>query len=374
MFFTYLVAHPVIGITNTDASSTRLFGWFFYFFIEGFSPFVVSVFWAFANSVYNPNEAKNNYAFIVTASKIGGMLSAATAWLIFSCYASGERLFSDVIGHQVILGIFSLLVLCIPILIRLLIVKVPGRALHGYEAVYQFEKEKKKEKKKKENVFSGLMLLLKWPYIFGIFGMLFFYEVVSTVLSYHRLSIAQGISRDISGVSCFLFKVAFFQHALGIVISLLGTRTLLKFLGERICLLLIPGVTMLILIYFTFSYTPFAVIAGLMLLQAVNYAFAQPVRESLYIPTVKDIKFKSKSWIDAFGSRFAKGVGSSFNIMADALGSGFFFTVHSIFFGGIITLWMGTAYLMGRRYVSAIENNEVIGLEKEEKKEQVSIN
>ena len=101
-----------------------------------------------------------------------------------------------------------------------------------------------------------------------------------------------------------------------------------------------------------------------MLLQAVNYAFAQPVRESLYIPTVKDIKFKSKSWIDAFGSRFAKGVGSSFNILADSLGSGFFFTVHSVFFGGIITLWMGTAYIMGRRYVSAIENNEVIGLAK----------
>lgn len=58
----YLVGHPTIGLPNTEASPYRIFGWLFYFLIEGFSPFVVSVFWAFANSVYNPEEAKDNYA------------------------------------------------------------------------------------------------------------------------------------------------------------------------------------------------------------------------------------------------------------------------------------------------------------------------
>src|SRR5437773_8319606 len=124
--------------------------------------------------------------------------------------------------------------------------------------------------------------------------MLFFYEVVSTVLSYHRLGVAQESAEDIAGVSGFLFKIAFIQHFFGIIISFVGTRTLLRFFGERICLLLIPGITSLLLLYFTLSYTPFAVVIGLILLQAINYAFAQPVRESLYIPTLKDIKFKSK--------------------------------------------------------------------------------
>jgi AAA family ATP:ADP antiporter len=364
IIFTVLVAHPTIGLPNTDASPTRLFGWFFYFFIEGFSPFVVSVFWAFANSVYSPNEAKENYGFIVTSSKFGGMFTAGLAWFLFSCYPGTEtRFFSDVAGHQILLLTFSLFILLVPLVIRFLIVKVPGRFLHGYEAVYQFEKEKKKEGVEKPGMLSGLVLLLQYPYILGIFGMLFFYEVVSTVLSYHRLGVAQASSSDISGVSCFLFQVAFVQHFFGLLISFFGTRNLLHRFGERVCLLLIPAVTFLLLIYFTFSYTALSVVVGLVLLQAINYAFAQPVRESLYIPTVKDVKFKSKSWIDAFGSRFAKGVGSSFNVFADFFGPAMFLGIHSIFFGSIIFLWTATAFLLGKRYAKAIKNNEVIGRE-----------
>ena len=70
LFCVYLVGHPTVGIANTDASPYRLFGWFFYFLIEIVSPFVISVFWAFANSVYDPEGAKKNYAYLVSASKL----------------------------------------------------------------------------------------------------------------------------------------------------------------------------------------------------------------------------------------------------------------------------------------------------------------
>lgn len=366
LFCVYLVGHPTIGLPNTDASPYRLFGWLFYFFIEGFSPFVISVFWAFANSVYDPEGAKKSYAFLVSASKVGGMVTAGFAWAIFSYRTvAGTKLFSDVVSHQFLLGLFSLLMLIIPLIVYLLIKKVPKKYLHGYEAAYQFEKEKEKkaEGHEKVGIFSGLIMLIKCPYILGIFGMLFFYEVVSTVLSYHRLGVAQDNAADISGVSGFLFMIAFIQHFFGILISFLGTRTLLRVFGERICLLLVPAFTFVLLLYFIMSYTPFAVVLGLILLQAINYAFAQPVRESLYIPTLKDIKFKSKSWIDAFGSRFAKSVGSTFVMTAENLGPALFFPLHSIFFSGIIVLWFITAFLLGKRYHKAIERNEVIGLE-----------
>lgn len=365
LFCVYLIGHPTIGLPNTEISPYRVFGWLFYVFIEGFSPFVISVFWSFANSVYDPEGAKKSYAFLVTASKIGGMATAGLAWAFFS-YRSieGFKLFSDVISHQFLLGFFSFLVLIVPFIIYLLVKNVPKRYLHGYEAAYQVEKEKEKHPEVKEGVgiFSGLIILVKCPYILGIFGMLFFYEVVSTVLSYHRLGIAQDSSDDIAGVSAFLFGVAFIQHFFGILISFLGTRTLLRVFGERVCLLLVPLITAFLLLYFTLNYTPFAVILGLILLQAINYAFAQPVRESLYIPTLKDIKFKSKSWVDAFGSRFAKSVGSTFIVMYQRLGSTMFLPLHGAFFGGIIVFWSITAYLLGKRYNQAIKNNEVIGL------------
>jgi AAA family ATP:ADP antiporter len=85
----------------------------------------------------------------------------------------------------------------------------------------------------------------------------------------------------------------------------------------------------------------------------------------LYIPTVKEIKFKSKSWIDAFGSKFAKTTGSTFNLFVEFVGDGFIFTAYSFFFAGIIGIWVTAAYLLGKRFEKAVENNEVIGMTKE---------
>ncbi len=371
LFCVYLVGHPTIGLPNTETSAHRLFGWFFYFFIEVFSPFVISVFWAFSNSVYDPEGAKNNYSFLVSASKIGGMVTTGLAWTLFSYRSlAGDKIFSDVIGHQFLLAFFSILALIIPFVVYLLIKNVSKKYLHGYEAAYQFEREKEKKHEEKVGIFSGLTLLIKCPYILGIFGMLFFYEVVSTVLSYHRLGIAQESASDVSGVSAFLFGMAFIQHFFGILISFLGTRTLLRVFGERICLLLVPTIGAILLLYFTLSYTATAVQIGLILLQAINYAFAQPVRESLYIPTLKDIKFKSKSWIDAFGSRFAKSVGSTFVMTSINYGPSMFIPLHAGFFTLISIFWFITAYLLGKRYTRAIRNNEVIGVE--ETREQVA--
>ncbi len=99
------------------------------------------------------------------------------------------------------------------------------------------------------------------------------------------------------------------------------------------------------------------------LLKAVNLAFSWPVRESLYIPTTKEIKFKSKSWIDAFGSKFAKASGGAFNWTSAQLATSLVMPFHAFFFAGIVGVWFTTAYLFGRRYERVVANNEVIGLE-----------
>ena len=152
------------------------------------------------------------------------------------------------------------------------------------------------------------------------------------------------------------------MHAIGFVLSFFGTRTLLQVLGERVCLLLIPLGTGILLLYFMITYNPEALIAAVVGTKVINYAFSWPVREGLYIPTTKEIKFKSKSWIDAFGSKFAKTGGSVFNYMTVSLSQAMFLPALSFFFAGIVGGWFATAFLLGRRFEKAVENNEVIGL------------
>lgn len=356
LVFAYYIGHPVHGIPNTNTHGYRWLGWLFYLFVESYSPFVVSVFWAFANSINSPESAKNNYGFMTAGSKLGGILAAGTAWLWFS-YSN----VSDVLNHQLALILSSMLLFIVPLVIFMMIRHIPGKYLHGYEAVYQVEIKKVKEGRGKTGVFAGLSMFFKYPYVLGIFSMVYFYEVVATVLGYIRVSLAHSSSAGLSEMSSYLFGTAFMMQLVGFFISLLGTSTLLRVFGERLCLLMIPLASGLLLALYIFFPTPWVFAMAWVSLKALNYAFSWPVRESLYIPAVKEIKFKSKSWIDAFGSKFAKSSGSAFNVFASKLSSSMYMPIHSLFFAGLIGLWFVAASLLGRRFEQAVSNNEVIG-------------
>jgi ATP:ADP antiporter, AAA family len=363
LVFTYLLSHPVIGFANTNTSPYRIFGWIFYFFIEGYSPFVVSVFWAFSNSISDPDGAKKSYGLMVSGSKLGGMLAAACAWYLLRMNESGYLLLGHTLKHQILLAVSSVMLLCVPIILFLLIRAVPGRYLHGYEAVYKVEKHRSEKGKAETGILSGLIMLLRYPYTMGIFCIALFYEVIQAVLSYQRLGIAQENASSASDVSAYLFSLSFFTHFAGFLISLLGTRALLSKFGERNCLLMVPFFTTLLFIFFRINSTLFAFHVLFVMFRSIHYAFSSPLRESLYIPTVKEIKFKSKSWIDSFGTKFARGIGSAFNGATSGLSMAMFLMAESIFFSGIICCWFVVAYLLGRRFEKAIARNEAIGIE-----------
>jgi len=214
---------------------------------------------------------------------------------------------------------------------------------------------------------EGFQLLIQHPYVLGIFGYIFFYEVGYAVLDYQRKCLISNCVSGIGGLSRELFWQVFLVHTIGCIISLVGTSALMRKLGERRCLLLVPIVSGLLFTYFVFTNTLSAMVIVFVGLRAINYGFSYPVRESLYIPTIKDIKFKSKSWIDAFGIKFAKGCGAGLRVTALRVlanfGESAFVAINGAFLLAIVACWTVTAFLLGKRFQKAIDNNEVIGAE-----------
>jgi len=373
LVFAFFLNHPVIGMANTAQSPYRLFGWLFYFFLEGFTPFVISVFWAFSNSITNQQSAKKNYGLMVAGSKLGGMLGAVIGIIVMLLNRLGpQSLAKDIINHQVLLGCFGLFCLSIPVIVLLLMKKVPGRYLHGYEAVYELEKKRSLEKTK-TGVFAGLSMLIKYPYVLGIFAMIFFYEVINSVLSYHRVRIAQMYATNLSEgnfssseMALYLFGIVFCVHFIGFLVSLFGTRTLLEVLGERWALILIPTLNIVLMVWLFVFYGPTVFIVVSVLGKSINYALGYPVREQLYIPTPKEIKFKAKSWNDAFGGKFGKTAGSTFNYLAQKVSEAASFGVHIVFFAVISGFWLVAAFLLGRKFEWAVSHNAVIGVKPDE--------
>ena len=126
---------------------------------------MVSVFWAFANSITNPEAAKKNYGLMVSGSKLGGMFSAGLAWIILSHSNPFARFISsDIARHQLLLGFSAVMVLAVPFAIMALMKNVSGRYLHGYEAAYQVEKERSKRPgKTKQDYLPAFICLLNIP-------------------------------------------------------------------------------------------------------------------------------------------------------------------------------------------------------------------
>lgn len=363
IIFSYLFTHPVYGLANTQTSTDRWLGWAFYFFMESFNAFFSATFWSFADSVNNPKDAKNYYGFFTSGSKIGGIISAALLYLVLSLNSMSYE--TILLPGALFLG--SLLLFAAAFALYLLVTRVPDTIMHGYEATYQLEKHKKRAFERGDlwsvlkSSVDGLIIMLKKPYVLGIFSLVVFYETMIVIFDWWVALHASEQMPTVGAMTAFYAKYYFLMNLVGLFISFFGTTPILRLIGIRISLFLFPLLCLLMLTITYLFPTSGVFFAVLVSLRAFNYAFNHPTREFLYIPTTKDIKFKAKTWTDAFGSRIAKSFGSIFN-KALKYTSPAFALVSGLSLSFCLTfLWLIIVYFLGKTLQEAINNKRVIG-------------
>jgi ATP:ADP antiporter, AAA family len=356
ILFACLFAHPVHGIANTQTSPYRIIGWMFEIFMDLFQALIVSTFWSFLNSISTPAFANRSYGLVVAGSRLGGILTTFFCWCVLE-----KTSFAPTISIPLLTAVPALLLFCAGYCIYLMKRIVPAEQLHGYEATYQIEHNNEKNPKT-TGVFEGLRLMLTEPYVLGIFGLVFSFEIINIIFDY-QMHILMSIEKnnEVLGMSSFMLLYTGTFQTLSLLFSLFGTSTLLKRFGVRNCLLVMPIASMglaLLPVMYPKLITVFIV---MVILRALNYGFNHPLREILFIPTVKDIQFKSKAWIDSFGRTISKTTGSTFNLFANTGSAYFTLFMQSSFSIAIASVWAFIAILIGKRYLQTIAQNDVIG-------------
>ncbi|MFH0897999.1 MAG: Npt1/Npt2 family nucleotide transporter [bacterium] len=358
--FALFFAHPAYGIKNTITTPYRLLGWAFEVFMDVYSALVITTYWSFVNSICTPEFAGKGYGIIVAISRIGGIATTTFA-LLFSTYSGFEKHTS--IPLLALLGSLCLIgtILCV----RNVIKKVPEDYLHGYEAAYQLE-QKKEKSSKKTGIFEGINLMIKEPYVLGIFAFTFCMENIATIFDYQfnvLLSVAKN--NQIGDMSTYMFAFTATFQVLGLILALFGTTTLIKKIGIRRCLMVMPLAMIALTTTIFLSPKLITMTIIMIVLRALNYGFNYPIREMLYIPTVKDIQFKSKAWIESFGKPLSKASGSTLNWISITQSSFVspivFIRLNCLFSFGLASIYTVVAYLLGKKHVKTIERNEVIG-------------
>ncbi len=360
-FFAYMLSHPIIGLANTHAGVGRILGWTFYIYVDFYQILIISTFWAFSNSITTPDAAKKNYGFMVAFSKIAGAVAALSAGWFLKSGAANNLGADKQIPVVIFWGSVSLLVAAVMSL--QITRRVPMRYLHGYEAAYQVDQ--KQASKQKVGFLEGLKLFVTQPYVLGIFGLVFSYEIINAILDYQmHLLMWEESSRQIAGMSASMLNYTATFQIVGFLLALVGTTSLLRYLDVKFCVVLMPIVVVAMILWFLTHPSLSTIFVVMVAMRAMHYSFDVPVREILYIPAIKSIRFKSKAWIDSFGRTFSKTSGSVFNIAAKSL-FGSPIVAGSIFSLSIAAVWGAVAVAMARKYTRTIANNEVIGYDGE---------
>jgi len=345
VLFYFLLKHPEYGLPNQETDIWRTLGWFYYISIESFGSIMVALFWAFAADVATPKSAKRGYFLVAMGGQIGAILGT----LLLQQYA---RHF----GTQYFLMGGAVAIAAIAFFVWLMLQVIPENEMAKYQASETGEKvNDKKAEPKKSGIFESMRLVVMTPYLLAIFGVISFFEVIVTVFDYRFKLLAgewyQGDAlTEYLGWYGLLVNIVAFTSLVG------GIGNVGRRLGLKVSLSLLPVIIAGAAIV---MYTPTLTTALVVMVtaKAINYALNQPAKEQLYIPTTYEAKYKSKVFLEMFGNRSSKGVGSLLN---GYLPAAYYVLASTTIALGISSVWFLVALYLGNKHKKAVDNDEVV--------------
>lgn len=361
LMFAYFFAHPVYGLDAANIQQvvvgsktysqhvtafTQWLGWVWYVYVESFGSLMVVLFWGFAADTTKPESAKRGFGIVAMGAQFGGIMGPLAVYM-----------WSASLGESTLVFGSAMAIFLTAAMIYIFMSTTPKDQLEGYKGADKPAADAKPAKK--TGFMEGLYLLVSQPYLLGIFGVISIFEVINTIFDYKLKMAAATIyaGRDLSE---FLGQFGVWVNAIGFICLVLGVNSIGEKLGVRRSLLVLPILVAVgvFAIYFSSGlWMVFAVNAGL---KALNYAFNQPVKEQLYIPTSKDTKYKAKAWTEMFGSRGSKAAGSGVNFLLRFITEETFLLVSSVAALGLIGVWIAAASYVGRKHKEAIDNNSLV--------------
>lgn len=366
LLFSILLAHtqniaickPEASLTDWSSTIATIVGYSFYIFVESYGSLIPALFWAIAADTTKPESAKKGFSFVVALGQIGGII------LPYFITTLPRRL--GFTTNALSLIICSLTTIVMIPLFRYFFTKTPKDLLVSYHE--QNEKQSQEEKKEEEPGFlDGLKLLLTHKYLLGIFAVVTFPDIITTIFDLHFNALA---AEHYSGtdLSEYLGLYGSSVNFVALTFLLCGISNITRILGIGVSLFLMPIIYgAAILGFITLDSLTFLFIL-MASSKAINYALNGPAIKQLYIPTTHEVRFKAQGWIESFGTRGAKEAGSVFNFLLGPLqkqlGTIAGRTRHAIlasYLGfGIIVVWMFIALFLGKKYKKAIDNNNVV--------------
>lgn len=311
----------------------------FYIWLGIFNVFVISQFWAFANDLYTEGQGRRLFPLVGVGSSLGAWIGAEASVPLVERLNAGP--------YALLLITAALLFVCLG-----LIAVVNRRESRQHpETATQGEQPL--------TGAGGFALVLKDNYLFWIAMLVVLLNVVNSAGEFILGSLvvneaAQRFADPAQQAERQRFIGAFYGsffgnvNLLGLLLQLFVTSRLLRYLGVRGSLFVLPVIALV-----SYSVMAVAPLLGMVkvlktLENSTDYSVQNTVRQALFLPTSRDAKYKAKAAIDTFFMRMGDVAQAGIVRVGTALGAGVgafaWFTV------GLTVLWLWVAGQIAREH------------------------
>ena len=337
----FLLVLAIIIAKNPDLYAqqsylSKFVGWSAYILIDCSRVLMFSLFWSFVNSCVDVATAKKGYPLIIAGAKVGAIAGPLMT------------LSATKIGIDSLLFIAGVLIFIVAIIIKIFTNIYPEILVEDAANVPQ----------KSTGAFEGLRLLMKHPYLIGIFVVSIFPDLIAEILHFSLLFLAGNSYHSPEQIVSFLGRCDILTSSITLIFALFGTSLFLRTYGIIAWLMLYPFIIAVGVIYTWIFYSLWSLVVVLAILRGLSHALDQPYKEILFIPTSKDIKFKSRSWIGAFGTRSAQGMSAGLVVFFSYMGN--LLVYGSIFSLGLIGLCLPVAWYVGKTNNKFIQEDKIL--------------
>lgn len=342
-----------IGLASAVKHPANLLGWVWYVYVESFGSLIVALFWAIAADTTMPDSARRGFPIIALFGQMGNIFGP----LLLDAKKLGFATLAPIVG------ICGILMVCMGLMLAYFMKTTPKDLLTGFHG------KDEKETTEEPGFLEGLRLLLTKGYLFGIFTIIFVYEVIVTIIDYHfKTTVFETISNPVDA-NAYLNSYAIWTGIVATACVLLGINNIQRRLGITASLVMLPILVGVAMTLIKMNPTGLEIAFWIMVLsKAINYVLNQPTLKQLYIPTTKDSKYKAQAWIEMFGSRGSKASASGFNMLRKVFvsklgalgGIATFLTAAWVMSGGLILVWLFVAAYVAKTYNKAIKEDRVV--------------
>jgi AAA family ATP:ADP antiporter len=295
-FFCLFFAVSFIGLRFLLVNPNVVSAWCYYFQVNLITTIWMATFWAYLNDISTTDQAKRLYGFIGFGGVSGGFFGPLFAkFLLPKIGQSGLLILS-----AVLIMIVSLITFGVEKLLR-------RSKAFGHAAREIPQKEVEKKVSKLDVAIEGAKLALHSKYLAAIVGLMALYEIASQVLNYMFKNSAEVLP-DVTATQSFFIDVRLIGNFISMVVQLFLVSLIIRRLGLAFALCVLPVIA--ILSTGLFMGFPSLAAAGLLSISdnGFNYSINQTSRETLYMPTSPDEKYKARAFTNMFVQRAGKGI------------------------------------------------------------------